>query len=99
VFINLLPNSSSQKKKQTKNKQTSKQQKTKNVLPLTLLTLNFSGYPTVFISILDKHCQNPDLVPYNQGKKKKRLCVLCYLIFIKNVSRKRTFSVVLFCYN
>jgi hypothetical protein len=45
VFINLLPNSSSQKKNQTKNKQTSKQRKTKNVLPLTLLTATFNNIP------------------------------------------------------
>ena len=88
------------RKKTTKNKQTSKQQKTKNVLPLILLTLNCSGYPTVFISILDKHCQNPDLVLYNQGKNKKKSFVyFATLFFIKNVSRKRTFLVVLFCYN
>ena len=77
-----MPNSSSQKKKQTKNKQTSKQQKTKNVLPLTLLILNFSGYPTVFISILEKHCQNPDLVLYNQGKNKKKGFVYFATLFL-----------------
>ena len=77
-----------QARKKTNKKQTNKQT-TKNVLPLTLLTLNFSGYPTVFISILDKHCQNPDLVLYNQGKNKKKGFVYFATLFLLRMLAER----------